>query len=102
MILIHWVHRLSYHYRGNVIFTSAKEEWHSAAPFEVCDHAEVLSSFQDFHPEVREVIETAPGLTKWPIRDIEPIDKWSNKNLVLLGDACHAMTVHGLGSGDGN
>jgi len=90
-ILIYYIERS----RDEVyLVTSAKGQWHSAAPFEVCDHDEVLSSFQGFHPEVREVIETAPGLTKWPIRDIEPIDKWSNKNLVLLGDACHAMTPY--------
>ena len=40
------------------------------------------------------MIETAPELTKWPILDIEPIDKWSKANLVLLGDACHAMTPY--------
>jgi 6-hydroxynicotinate 3-monooxygenase len=40
------------------------------------------------------VIETAPQLTKWPILDIEPIDKWSEGNLVLLGDSCHAMTPY--------
>jgi 6-hydroxynicotinate 3-monooxygenase len=76
------------------LVTSAKGEWHSQAPWEFCSREEVASSFEDFHPEVRKVIETAPQLTKWPILDIKPIDKWSEGNLVLLGDACHAMTPY--------
>jgi 6-hydroxynicotinate 3-monooxygenase len=74
--------------------TSAKGEWHSQAAWEFCSREEVLRAFEGFHPEVRKVIETAPELTKWPIRDIEPIDKWIAGNLVLLGDACHAMTPY--------
>lgn len=76
------------------LVTSAKGEWHSQAPWEFCSREEVASSFEGFHPEVRKVIEMAPELTKWPILDIKPIDKWSEGNLVLLGDACHAMTPY--------
>jgi 6-hydroxynicotinate 3-monooxygenase len=73
------------------LVTSAKGEWHSRAPWEFCTQEEVARSFEGFHPEVRKVIATAPQVTKWPILDIAPIDKWSDGNLVLLGDACHAM-----------
>ena len=32
-------------------------------------------------------------VSKWPIQDIEVVEKWSSpsKTLVLLGDAAHAM-----------
>ena len=73
------------------LVTSAKGEWHSQASWEFCTRDEVANAFKGFHPEVRKVIETAPELTKWPILDIEPIDRWSRGRLVLLGDACHAM-----------
>jgi 6-hydroxynicotinate 3-monooxygenase len=73
---------------------SLEQRGASQAAFETCTHDEVLRPFEGFHPEVRKVIETAPKLTKWPIRDIKPIDKWSSQNLVLLGDACHAMTPY--------
>jgi len=76
------------------LVTSAKGEWHSRSPWEFCAREEVASAFSGFHPEVCKVIETAPQLTKWPILDIAPIDKWSEGNLVLLGDACHAMTPY--------
>lgn len=76
------------------LVTSAKGEWQSQAAWEFCSRDEVAGAFEGFHPEVRKVIETAPELTKWPILDIEPIQTWSRGRLVLLGDACHAMTPY--------
>jgi 6-hydroxynicotinate 3-monooxygenase len=76
------------------LVTSAKGDWNSETPWEFCTREEVAGAFEGFHPEVRQVIETAPQLTKWPILDINPIDKWSEGRLVLLGDACHAMTPY--------
>jgi 6-hydroxynicotinate 3-monooxygenase len=76
------------------LVTSAKGEWRSQASWEYCSRAEVARAFEGFHPEVRAVIERAPELTKWPILDVEPIDKWSEGPLVLLGDAGHAMTPY--------
>jgi 6-hydroxynicotinate 3-monooxygenase len=76
------------------LVTSAKGEWRSQKAWEFCSRDEVMRAFDGFHPEVWKVIETAPQLTKWPILDIERIDQWSKDNLVLLGDACHAMTPY--------
>jgi 6-hydroxynicotinate 3-monooxygenase len=76
------------------LVTSAKGEWNSEAAWEFCARGEVLRAFEGFHPEVRKVIEAAPELTKWPILDINPIEKWNEGNLVLLGDAGHAMTPY--------
>jgi 6-hydroxynicotinate 3-monooxygenase len=90
-ILIYYIEQSR---REIYLVTSAKGEWNSRSPWEFCARNEVASAFAGFHPEVRKVIDTAPQLTKWPILDIKPIDKWCEGNLVLLGDACHAMTPY--------
>ena len=74
--------------------TSAKGEWRSQASWEFCAREKLSQVRQGLSPEVRKVIETAPELTKWPILDIDPIDTWNKGPLVLLGDACHAMTPY--------
>jgi 6-hydroxynicotinate 3-monooxygenase len=56
-----------------------------------CDRDEFLASFDGYHSELRQVIEAAPEVTKWPVYDRELLDQWSKGRLVLLGDACHAM-----------
>ncbi len=55
-----------------------------------CEPGEVLQAFQAFHPEVRHVLAAAPSATKWPIFDVDNMDRWSDGRIVLLGDSCHA------------
>lgn len=77
------------------LVTSAKASaWNSQASWEYVSCDEVLAAFKGFHPEVQTVIGRAPELTKWPILDVEPINKWTEGPFVLLGDACHAMTPY--------
>jgi 6-hydroxynicotinate 3-monooxygenase len=74
------------------LVTSAPQaEWISPASFLPCDRDEFLAVFDGYHRELRQVIEAAPEITKWPVFDREPSDRWHKGNVVLLGDACHAM-----------
>jgi 6-hydroxynicotinate 3-monooxygenase len=36
-------------------------------------------------------VKAATEITKWPIFDREPVERWSGDRIVLLGDACHPM-----------
>jgi 6-hydroxynicotinate 3-monooxygenase len=77
------------------LVTSAPQaEWQAGASWAPCGRDEVLAAFEGFHPQVRHVISLAPELTKWPIFEGAPIDRWSDRNVVLLGDSCHAMTPY--------
>ena len=62
------------------------------------DYDELRLAFADFHPEIHTLIEISSGATKWPLFDREPLPLWSERRLVLIGDACHPMKPH-MGQG---
>jgi len=74
------------------IVTSAPQpEWTSNAAFVPCGREELTATFDGYHAELRQVVNAATDITKWPIFDREPVDRWSDDRIVLLGDACHPM-----------
>jgi 6-hydroxynicotinate 3-monooxygenase len=79
--------------REEVYVTSALSQhtWDTDASFVDCDRDEFIADFAGYHPELREIVELTPEVTKWPVFEREPVDRWNRDRLVLLGDACHAM-----------
>jgi 6-hydroxynicotinate 3-monooxygenase len=74
------------------IVTSAPQpEWTSNAAFVPCGREELIATFDGYHAELRQVVNAATDITKWPIFDREPVERWSDDRIVLLGDACHPM-----------
>ncbi len=55
---------------------------------------ELRQAYQGFHPDVRAVLEACPDCHKWAILEREPLPRWSDGRVVLLGDACHPMTPY--------
>ena len=43
---------------------------------------------------MRGVLEACPDCHKWAILEREPLPRWSDGRVVLLGDACHPMTPY--------
>ena len=58
------------------------------------DVKELRQAYEGFHPEVRAVLEACPDCHKWAILEREPLPRWSEGRVVLLGDACHPMTPY--------
>jgi salicylate hydroxylase/6-hydroxynicotinate 3-monooxygenase len=58
------------------------------------DVRELRSAFAAFHPQVRHVLEACPSVHKWALVDRDPLSRWSEGNVTLLGDACHPMTPY--------
>jgi len=58
------------------------------------DVRELRAAYEGFHPDVRAVLEACPDCHKWAILEREPLPKWSDGRVVLLGDACHPMTPY--------
>jgi salicylate hydroxylase/6-hydroxynicotinate 3-monooxygenase len=58
------------------------------------DVHELRKAYEGFHPDVRAVLEACPDCHKWAILEREPLHRWSDGRIVLLGDACHPMTPY--------
>ena len=58
------------------------------------DVKELRQEYEGFHPDVRAVLEACPDCHKWAILEREPLSRWSDDRVVLLGDACHPMTPY--------
>jgi salicylate hydroxylase/6-hydroxynicotinate 3-monooxygenase len=58
------------------------------------DVRELRKAYEGFHPDVRAVLQGCPDCHKWAILEREPLSRWSEGRVVLLGDACHPMTPY--------
>jgi 2-polyprenyl-6-methoxyphenol hydroxylase-like FAD-dependent oxidoreductase len=58
------------------------------------DVQELRAAYEGFHADVRAVLEGCPDCHKWAILEREPLARWSEGRVVLLGDACHPMTPY--------
>jgi salicylate hydroxylase/6-hydroxynicotinate 3-monooxygenase len=58
------------------------------------DVDELRLAYEDFHPDVRAVLAACPECHKWAILEREPLPRWSDGPVALLGDACHPMTPY--------
>jgi 2-polyprenyl-6-methoxyphenol hydroxylase-like FAD-dependent oxidoreductase len=58
------------------------------------DVGELRKGYEGFHHEVRAVLEACPDCHKWAILDRDPLPRWGDGSVVLLGDACHPMTPY--------
>jgi salicylate hydroxylase/6-hydroxynicotinate 3-monooxygenase len=52
------------------------------------------AAFEGFHPEVRRVLDACPDVHKWALLEREPMARWTDGNVTLLGDSCHPMTPY--------
>jgi 6-hydroxynicotinate 3-monooxygenase len=56
--------------------------------------SELRKAFADFRPQVRKVLEACPSVHKWALIDRDPLARWCEGNVALLGDASHPMTPY--------
>ena len=69
-------------------------EWNSSASWVDSSREEMRAAFDGYHPTVQALIDATESVTKWPLKNRNPLPLWSRNRLVLLGDACHPMKPH--------
>ena len=69
--------------------------FHNSAPEPVAGlpvtHEEVLAGFRHIHPMAQQIIEIGSNWKMWVLCDRDPVDKWVDGRVALLGDAAHPM-----------
>ncbi len=68
--------------------------WDFDGAFVDSSREEMAEAFRGYHPAVQALIDCTEQVTKWPLRNRNPLPVWSRGRLVLLGDACHPMKPH--------
>jgi 3-hydroxybenzoate 6-monooxygenase len=87
----HFVH---YHLRGgdlyNIVATFHSDQyvegWNERG-----DRDEILVAFADFPAGPKSVLELPTDWRRWVLCDRDPIERWSEGRIALLGDAAHPM-----------
>lgn len=52
---------------------------------------QLRNAFAGFHPKARVILESCPEARKWALVERDPLPRWSDDRIVLIGDACHPM-----------
>ena len=58
------------------------------------DLDELRAAYAGFHEEVQAVLRACPEVFKWALLDRDPLPRWWEGRVALLGDACHPMTPY--------
>jgi 6-hydroxynicotinate 3-monooxygenase len=67
----------------------AFESWSATGDLKV-----LRKAYTAFHPTVRAVLAACPGVHKWALVERDPLPRWGDGRIILLGDACHPMTPY--------
>jgi 6-hydroxynicotinate 3-monooxygenase len=62
------------------------ESWSSTGSLD-----QLHDAFAGFHPDARIILDRCPAVGKWALIEREPLPRWSDDRIVLIGDACHPM-----------
>ena len=88
-------HFVSYYLRAgkevNFVAVEERDGWQHESWRQEGDIKALRALFNDWHPQVKEVLAGADSCFVWALHDRAPLNHWVHGNVALLGDACHPM-----------
>jgi salicylate hydroxylase len=75
----------------NFVGWTEHDEWNREDWTDRATIARALGAFEGWHPQVRAIISRADACFIWALFDRDPLPRWSEGRVTLLGDACHPM-----------
>lgn len=77
----------------NFVGLTERQDWREEGWSTRADVQEMLDEYADWYPDVRTIIRSTPehGLYKWALFDREPLSRWTEGKVTLIGDAAHPM-----------
>jgi salicylate hydroxylase len=88
-------HVVHYYVRGgemvNFVAIYEADTWRGESWSTVADRAELLSTYAGWHPSLLELFGRCERVNKWALHDRDPLPRWSEGRITLLGDAAHPM-----------
>jgi salicylate hydroxylase len=88
-------HFVSYYLRGgslvNFVAVEQRSDWRNESWHEQGDIKALRTAFSGWHAQVTELLDAAEECFLWALFDRKPLENWTDKNVALLGDACHPM-----------
>ena len=75
----------------NFVAIHDTEEWTAESWITEADQGELMATYADWHPKLRRLFECSDQYFKWGLFDREPLPRWTEGRVTLLGDSAHAM-----------
>ena len=75
----------------NFVGVTERSDWTSESWIELGHRQDLLRDFEGWHPTVRAIVQAIDEPYRWALFAREPLPRWSEGRVTLLGDACHAM-----------
>ena len=88
-------HAVTYLLRGgelaNFVGVVERDDWTIESWTEQGSKAEAAKDFAGWHPSITRLIAESENMFRWALFDRQPLKKWTQGRVTLLGDAAHPM-----------